>query len=338
MHRFNRGFTLIELLVVIAIIAILVALLLPAVQMVREAARRAQCTNNLKQIGLALANYHDAHGVLPFGLSGRVFPPTRPTNQGCEWWGPLPLLLPHLEQRDIYNSLNFNIDTCLYTYQPLANFTATRQKIEVFVCPSDGYDVEDSGGWAVTNYVPNFGTGWTEYNRTDGVFYIISSTRYADIVDGTSHTAAFSERALGPVDLPGLTIKSRHDQLRKGFRAPSDSITDQNTFEQWCENPPPTAEVVGSDLYWGYRTAYHHSFSPNRPLCETYYAPSPLVYGYATGHYRHLLQPPSSLHSGGVNLLRCDGSVQFVSETIDRAAWRALGTRAGQEQHSGISY
>src|SRR5262249_26323102 len=110
----RTGFTLIELLVVIAIIAVLLALLLPAVQAAREAVRRAQCVNNLKQIGIALHNYHDAVGVLPFGSSGRTFPPRgpKPLLWACASVGPLTMLLPFMEQRPLYDAMNFQIDNC----------------------------------------------------------------------------------------------------------------------------------------------------------------------------------------------------------------------------------
>jgi prepilin-type N-terminal cleavage/methylation domain-containing protein/prepilin-type processing-associated H-X9-DG protein len=193
MKRKRRtGFTLIELLVVIAIIGILVGLLLPAVQAAREAARRIQCTNNLKQIGIGLHNYHDAHGTLPFGYG---FEP------GYSWggfgWG-LSVLC-QVEQRPLFDACNF--DLALWTPE---NSTVMRSPITTFLCPTDetsqGRFLERDGlNYAMASYVASFGPGDMDDDPEDqrGLFGRNSAIRFADVADGLSQTLALSERHNG---------------------------------------------------------------------------------------------------------------------------------------------
>ena len=208
-----------ELLVVIAIIGILIALLLPAVQAAREAARRAQCTNNLKQIGVALHNYHDSHKTLPFGAGWRTCPGGRWLGWGCPRMGTLPYILPFLEQSTVHDRIDFTIDPCddgwmgrpdLYHS---ANGPAFRTRIPIFVCPSDGLrPTLGSRGYEQGNYKPNFGTLWNYQDKSNGPFYVISPVRLGDIKDGTSNTAAFSEHAqgLGPVTISRIDKVAFH--------------------------------------------------------------------------------------------------------------------------------
>ena len=189
MNPRRSGFTLIELLVVIAIIAVLIALLLPAVQAAREAARRIQCVNNLKQIGVALHNYQESRGVLPG--ADMVFNVTE--------LSALTNILPYLEQSNIYNSVN-----CAFSYQDPTNTTAMYTVVNGFVCPSDLPDAVPSLG-AQTNYMANMGAGivWQSaigpnvgMPQPNGVFYGDSATTFAAITDGLSNTTFYSERVL----------------------------------------------------------------------------------------------------------------------------------------------
>jgi prepilin-type N-terminal cleavage/methylation domain-containing protein/prepilin-type processing-associated H-X9-DG protein len=186
--RTQRGFTLIELLVVIAIIGVLVALLLPAVQAAREAARRASCVNNLKQMGIALHNYHDANGVLPSGY-------TYVLGYGTGGFGWAAMILPQEEQAAIFNAINF----CLPAWSS-QNVTACVQVLSVYQCPSDttvrGFLQREGFNFARSSYVANFGPNDLDLAPEDraGVFSRNSSTRFADISDGLSQTLAASER------------------------------------------------------------------------------------------------------------------------------------------------
>jgi prepilin-type N-terminal cleavage/methylation domain-containing protein len=165
MWRPRAGFTLIELLVVILIIVVLIGLLLPAVQVAREAARRISCHNNLKQIGLALANYHDSLGAYPFGASGRTFPPRgpKPLLRSCNQASPLAMLLPFMDQQPIFNATSYQINNCLNGWVPGfprtyldANATAFGAQISTFLCPSEA-NQPTASYWGATNYKANFG-------------------------------------------------------------------------------------------------------------------------------------------------------------------------------------
>jgi prepilin-type N-terminal cleavage/methylation domain-containing protein/prepilin-type processing-associated H-X9-DG protein len=208
----KRGFTLIELLVVIAIIAVLIALLLPAVQSAREAARRIQCTNNMKQIGLALHNYLSANNMFPMGgtpqYDARGSTPAGP----YEWmnYSSFAMMLPYLEQNPIFNSCNLMVcpDTG-HGYAQAPNITVYNTKVNAFLCPSDPY----SGGLNLCNYMASFGT--TTYmpyfqqavssettaginqSETTGIFTIWKSYGIQSVTDGTSNTMAFAEALTG---------------------------------------------------------------------------------------------------------------------------------------------
>ena len=197
----RRGFTLIELLVVIAIIAVLIALLLPAVQSAREAARRIQCTNNLKQLGLALHNYITATGAMPPGVdTTTAYAKTSPPGSLSTWtsWSAQALLLPYVEQGPLYNAANFSWACCSSGVSDQINSTVSRTRIASFLCPSDAI----AGQQNINNYYGSIGTSTIGYGSgvTTGIFQVYNtansqcaSVTLASITDGTSNTIAFGE-------------------------------------------------------------------------------------------------------------------------------------------------
>lgn len=343
----RKGFTLIELLVVIAIIAVLIALLLPAVQKVRAAAARIQCVNNLKQIGLSCHSYHDAYKCFPYGFRGN-------TNLGGGWdyfdtLGTLAFLTPYLEQTAVYNSINLT--------QPLYNLTtfnftcpqAAATFVPIFMCPSDKMQSTETGvtygvaNLAPTNYAFCLGTGTTSGGtgwlgspyQADGVFYAQSTTRIADITDGTSNTVGASERTLGAgpesTSLPRNQINPQTMYVGPGPDPDTNSVA---PTQAGCSS----ATSINYDQHRGYTwvageprcTSYNHFYVPNDPVNPDCVANFPFVYDqYAfTGHG---LSTARSYHTGGVNAWMCDGSVHFVYNSISLTTWQALATRAGGE-------
>ncbi len=299
------GFTLIELLVVIAIIAILIALLVPAVQKVREAAARIQCTNNLKQIGLALHNHHD---------SKKCFPPGNAKPNG---FGVHSLFLPYVEQSALFTQIDFT-KTAATNTGPMAI------PVPIFHCPSDPQSAVPTG-WAGNSYAGNYGSGITwggDATVSNGVFYHVTGTtgaRFADISDGTSNTAAFCERLKG--DWSNSTSTPRSDLINPKGVNPASADEAMNVCRaadfkdlslQWYSN-------FGSVWIQGNQNVmYTHASPPNDPAC-------------AYPQNFTMTMPASSAHTGSVNLALCDGSVRTITSTIAIATWRALGTRNGNE-------
>jgi prepilin-type N-terminal cleavage/methylation domain-containing protein/prepilin-type processing-associated H-X9-DG protein len=347
----RRGFTLIELLVVIAIIGVLIALLLPAVQAAREAARRAQCVNNLKQLGIAVHNYLDQTKVLPAQCA---FPAA--SDQSSGWtYGWVCALLPMMEQGPVYDSLNFSAG--LYnnsaTANGAANTTAGVIQINLLLCPSDGFITPPQGlantkGYGTQNYVGNFGGPGT-VKRWSGTIVPWSSSAFSldnnlgpfgteGIRDGTSGTALFSERLIGRQD--NAVIKTNdQDAKRAIFPATNPTAIPGSglQFVQSCKSLPSTTNSIrsnGNGYFWigAYphhvaTNAYIHMGGPNQLSCQNTTNDSAwLTFG---GAYASL--PPTSNHPGGVNVAMADGSVKFIKDTIDLNTWWALGTRNGRE-------
>lgn len=342
----DTGFTLVELLVVIAIIGILVALLLPAVQAAREAARRMSCSNNLKQIALALHHFHDSHKEFPIGSPCETCPGFESIPPWQYRWGPLAMLTPYLEQFNVYESLN--LDVPLYGHTGIyrgpgygvhpSNYVPLTQEIRFFYCPSDreqkvqtvatGAELD----YGATNYVGCWGrgaptnAGTAIFDDADGVFRSKKAVRFADVTDGTSNTAAFSECLLPNPSIAssgGIVLtKENKDLVIVGARSGSDP----HLSVAWCTrfgSPVASQPSHGARWFDGFvlYTAYYHWWGPNSeiPDCAKW---APL---------RSLWQMARSRHPGGVNMALCDGSVRFASETVDVRVWRTLGSRDGGE-------
>lgn len=337
----RRGFTLIELLVVIAIIAVLIALLLPAVQQAREAARRTQCKNNLKQLGLALMNYESTMQTFPPNLV-----PGGNFNYSAGNWGVLAFISPYIDQASVYNSMNLNAPTYQstppYNIDP-QNVVAASLVIPSFLCPSDkskslggDYGVASLGP---ANYCANQGTGiYTDasgnpangspYN-SNGVMFANSRIRIADITDGTSNTACMSESVLG--DGPRSAAQSTPPaDIQKVYAYPAPGTLTSMT-DAACASPTLWNVQDPRQFLWFSgelrNTAYNHYYAPNAKTWDC------ITNGdFATLRYTAIgWKAARSMHVGGVHLQMCDGSVRFVNNSIDINLWRNLATRAGGE-------
>ncbi len=333
----RNAFTLIELLVAVSIIAILIALLLPAVQAAREAARRMQCTNNLKQIGLAIHSYIASCDMLP--VVGGVDIKGNSTGSGLvpQTASVHLRLTNYLGQIAVYNAYNFMQGDVLDGSAVAANTTVIATAIPGYLCPSDpdpGNTGPIAGGYTVNvtcvNYAVNGGTNrqnsggivngvawWLGGNASYG-----SGVGLAGIVDGTSNTAAFSEWVKGKSGQgsPGHNLVYAITQYANGGA--------QNDFHM-C-NMATTSLWDYKGEYWtlqdtGRGGPYYHVMPPNATACAV---------NANFGNVDSFIGP-SSFHSGGANLLLMDGSVRFVKDSVALTLWNALGTRRGGEVISG---
>ena len=303
------GFTLIELLVVIAVVAVLAGLLLPAVQKVRAAAARAGCQNNLKQVGLALHNYHAAANRLPAGR-GALTPAI---------FSPHAYLLPHLEQDALLGLIDYAAPPATFTVPPATvhdgsrNFPAAATVVRTYVCPADPTGGRVAGSaYAGTSYAGNAGSGANagSLSNADGVFYLGSAVRLGDIADGTSNTAAFSERPAGEGG-PGpgdprravLELPGGGDPTPAACRPPNGTWNTARG-EKW---------VVGN---YG-NTLYNHAAAPN-----------PVGFDCINATQQKGAVAARADHPGGVNVVFCDGGVRFTRDAISLPAWQASATRA----------
>jgi prepilin-type N-terminal cleavage/methylation domain-containing protein/prepilin-type processing-associated H-X9-DG protein len=321
------GFTLIELLVVIAIIGVLAALLLPAVQSARESARRMSCADNLRQIGLATQNYHDAFGMYP---SGR-------TNGPAGWgqnWSPLAGILPYIEGQIVYELLNFD-----FIPAHDANDTARKIDIAAYVCPSDGMSRPGAVKNANSNYRACAGSDWTSDETNDGVFPDSLFIRQGEVVDGTTKTVLFSERVLGDGD------DNRVDKLGDLFKIARANNTRDSIYKACMAVNLGTAAAYGSTNQTSVAgkqwlngqmitTRYTHVMPPNALSCAR-----PKAAGGdldSSINNQGGAMTANSRHPGGVNIVMADGSVQRIQDSIDLAIWRALATKAQGEILNGL--
>lgn len=297
MYR-RHGFTLIELLVVVAIIGILVTLLLPAVQNAREAARRVSCTNNLKQLGIALHAFHGVNNKFPAGRDPWPNP-----------FSPHSRLLPFLEQGNLKNLIDYTQATSTGV-----NLTAANTAVPVFQCPSDNSRGRVPGSvYGGTNYVANVGTGLNngDYVTGDGVFLLNNLVNINDIGDGTTQTAAFTESVIGDGKTLAVTPRLQAVQL-SGSTATAPSS---------CSTGPYVGTRGDRWINGGYlATLYNHFFTPNSTSWDCLNASN--NFGLKTAR---------SNHPGGVNLALCDGSIRFVADGIEPVTWKAIATRAAGE-------
>jgi prepilin-type N-terminal cleavage/methylation domain-containing protein len=341
LHR-RRGFTLVELLVVIAIIGILIALLLPAVQAAREAARRSQCTNNLKQFAIAAHNYADVHKTFP----RTSYWDDRPVG-GYDYWGMWTgysthtLFLPYLEQTAIYGNVRFAVSREWYNHPALPGGQPVWEaKVPTFLCPSDKPFAQGSTWlWGPgNNYAVSVGpTAWyTHWPNAvpffPGFFSTHKENTFAEILDGTANTVMAAEQLTGNGDnsafIPGNVVLAAGALAQADWVMPSQAVLD--AFGQACQAAIPNGSLKSNGASWfgaNYTQTIFNMLAPPNwryPSCEaTNWS------GYAAD--RDGVYPARSKHPGGVNHAMGDASVRFISETIEFKTYQYIGTRAGGE-------
>jgi prepilin-type N-terminal cleavage/methylation domain-containing protein/prepilin-type processing-associated H-X9-DG protein len=361
--RPRRGFTLIELLVVIAIIAVLIALLLPAVQSAREAARRGQCLNNLKQIGLAMHNYNTVQNVFPMGVSASNNS-WNASHCNCgalvTWngWSVHALLLPYLEATPIYNAINFKFDPLVCSSQPFGN-TAFLTVIPGFLCPSD----PNSGASGfINNYCGSIGTtigiAQNYPSQSTGVFSYQTPYGLENIVDGSSNTVAFGESLVGSPN--GRQINYRGNGVAGlcfawVLDASANATQTLNTLQAcntaWTSlvNGPASGAFNGTPnigvdrgWYWGWGAEAMSLVNTIVPPSSNQYPWNACRQGcggcpnYDMDHAE--IANMTSNHPGGANVLFADGHVQFIKGSVAINTWWALGTRSNGEVIAADSY
>jgi prepilin-type N-terminal cleavage/methylation domain-containing protein/prepilin-type processing-associated H-X9-DG protein len=312
------GFTLVELLVVIAIIGVLVALLLPAVQSAREAARRLQCSNNLKQVCLALHNFESSNKAFPAGQH-------QPTSAG--YLSPHAVMCNYYEQSGIYSQLDLNQSP--FSTQ---NYNAAKGQLKMLLCPSDPLPGRaEFCGW--TSYHANAGT-WVHLKGWDGVFgpsedagggVKTGRLRPGDLTDGMSNTAAFAEVVNGAGNIANPK-PTKYDCFDFGSPPAGPESAARAAFmaQKWETSTIPW---TGTWRWRGYpwtegspwRNWYNHLLPPNQAC----WVPG--------GDFWKIVSPATAYHPGGVNVAMADGSVRFVSSTVDADVWNAAGSRNGEE-------
>ena len=311
------GFTLIELLVVIAIIAILIALLLPAVQQAREAARRSSCQNNLKQIGLGMHNYHDAHRCFPFSYRAGDCATAGAYNTGCRltWFQ---MLLPYIDQAPFYNQIIATNPQ--YAWSGGTNDVNKKQVVPTMICPSNpGMPIFSGAGSTVPfcgNYIMCAGSltayGAGSNSSANGMFYGYSRTRIRDVTDGTSNTIMGAE---GIVRAP--TTQASYGSSGEYWGGA------EHGAEIFVTAQPPNTPVPDCNYRCG------NYSTPQAPCSDTNVgvgAPDRVV--CTNTPQRNFAR---SYHAGGAQFIMADGHVRFISENVSTTLFQALGTRAGNE-------
>ncbi|WP_459558549.1 DUF1559 family PulG-like putative transporter [Lacunimicrobium album] len=338
----RKGFTLIELLVVIAIIATLVAILLPAVQQAREAARRSSCKNNLKQLGLAMHNYHDTHGVFPSRvIGGRTGGP-----DSCDTWWNAPSgyvgMMPYLEQSAAYDQfaslIQQNTQNCWWANTNGGTMTGIKMQMPTILCPSD--IVSRTGrDQMTTNYAFVSGDNRRQSDATRrprGIFGFASNYRMADVLDGTSNTVAFLEiiRPVGARERGDIAVVDMNNDTPNNCRNGSGYVNKRYTPDTRIMSPdkPGDLALAGISMITSVTTA----IGPNGPSCTP----------FANNYWEAVMNTSQSRHAGGVQGVLVDGSVRFFSESINTGnqdaprvdsgpspygIWGGLGTIASGE-------
>ncbi len=330
LFRGRSGFTLVELLVVIAIIGILIALLLPAVQAAREAARRSTCTNHLKQLALSFHNYHDTNKTFPRAVYNVTMhePYCDPSSSwgcgsgGCRRQdsGPFVKILPFMEQMALYSQYKMSCGLLATTNKNLT-FAA---RIETFVCPSDRLET----GWAQSNYGWSAGPnlGWNDDSRMNGMMRWDHEVPMAEVTDGTSNTILLGERVIGDGD------NGRNSYSDTVLSRPNPGLTDpfptQAQVDAWGASAGPITGAVWSQdsghcgsMVWGSAFQRINEIAPPNwkyPDVQTSGCGIPAGDG---------VRGARSRHPGGVNVAMGDASVRFVTETIDLPTWQYMGAR-----------
>ena len=330
------GFTLVELLVLIAIVGLAIAILLPAVPAARETARRAQCTNNLRQIGLAMHEYHDHLGSLPPGV------------KGCCWGTWILFILPYIEQERLYNGWNFagndrddaTVQGGMFRYGGAANTTVSSRRVDTYYCPSDPYRRNPVAGSGVTsqNYVVNFGN--TISNQTP--FYLFNGAKRP------FRGAPFTDMGAPEPDITSATLLTSTAGTIN-FSGIADGLSGTML----------TSEVVvgsGGDLrgfsWWGYAAQFSALQAPNSSypdvLPSSHHCgsvpPNPPCAGATGGNTGDvyvglgLVNVPRSMHPGGVDVGMADGAVRLIKNSVNVATFQALSSAGGSETVSNDSY
>lgn len=322
----RTGFTLIELLVVIAIIGVLVALLLPAVQAAREAARRSSCSNNLKQIGIGLHNYHDTHlRFPPESIWAQQIGTSSPPNWEPRNYSWIALMLPFIEQAPLHSQINFALP--IWNQNTSSGQPIRAQKIQVLLCPSDrrlGDDANAYQGMSWTNYVGSEGYDWWN-RRADpygGIFTFQSSIAMQDILDGTSNTIAVGEAtSFGFKNGPHLTSGTGINRVSAGEAVfhpalVSPPYSDSQGTSNTTTGGYPAPDSTGHWASWTWWRAAPHAYKPTYLAC----------WGINTEW-----PGPGSYHPGGAQFVFADGSVRFIPETV-----QFLGNPANWNDQLGV--